>query len=154
MLQSINKYKLYLYLFFLIFLSSIFNFRFLENYQDMFSLKTIHINGVSYKEKKNIEEQLSKLKNINIFKIKEDKVLDKLSKFNFIESIYVKKFMPSSINVNLSKTSFLGKTFINGEEFYILDCFFGMISPLLNNNSRFCENTPTSQGHCDPTVWS
>ena len=52
MLPSISKYKLYLYLFFLIFLSSIFNFRFLENYQDMFSLKTINIDGVSYKEKK------------------------------------------------------------------------------------------------------
>ena len=119
MLPSISKYKLYLYLFFLIFLSSIFNFRFLENYQDMFSLKTININGVSYKEKKNIEEELSKLKNINIFKIKEDKILEKLTKFKFLESINVKKIIPSSININLSKTSILGKTFINGEEFYI-----------------------------------
>ena len=67
MLPSISKYKLYLYLLFLIFLSSIFNFRFLENYQDMFSLKTININGVSFEEKKNIEKELSKLKNINIF---------------------------------------------------------------------------------------
>ena len=66
MLPSISKYKLYLYLFFLIFLSSIFNFRFLENYQDMFSLKTINIDGVSYKERKKIEEELSKLKKINI----------------------------------------------------------------------------------------
>jgi hypothetical protein len=45
---STSKYKLYLYLFFLIFLSSIFNFKFLENYQDKFSLKTININGVYY----------------------------------------------------------------------------------------------------------
>ncbi len=63
MLPSISKYKLYLYFFFLIFLSSIFNFKFLENYQDKFSLKTININGVSYKEKKNIEEELNNLKN-------------------------------------------------------------------------------------------
>ena len=119
MLPSINKYKLYLYLFFLIFLSSIFNFKFLDNYQDMFRLKSININGISYEEKKNIEKELLKLNNTNIFKIKEDKVLDKLTKFNFIESIYVKKIIPSSININLSKTSILGKTFINGEEFYI-----------------------------------
>ena len=52
MLPSTSKYKLYLYLLFLIFLSSIFNFKFLENYQEKFSLKTININGVSYKEKK------------------------------------------------------------------------------------------------------
>ena len=119
MLPSINKYKLYLYLFFLIFLSSIFNFKFLENYQDMFSLKTININGVSYKEKKYIEEELSKLKKINIFKIKEDKILEKLNKFKFLESITVKKIIPSSININLSKTSILGKTYVDGEEFYI-----------------------------------
>ena len=87
MLRSINKYKLYLYLFFLIFLSSIFNFKFLENYQDMFILKNININGVSYKEKKYIEEELYKLKNTNIFKITENKVLDILTKFNFIDSL-------------------------------------------------------------------
>ena len=119
MLPSTSKYKLYLYLIFLIFLSSIFNFKFLENYQDMFSLKTININGISYKEKKNIEEELSNFKNTNIFKITDNKVLEKLTKFNFIESINVKKIIPSSINVNLSKTSILGKTYINGEEFYI-----------------------------------
>ena len=142
MLLSISKYKLYLYLFFLIFLSSIFNFKFLENYQDMFSLKNININGVSYKEKKNIEEELSKLKNINIFKIKEDKVLEKLNKFKFIESINVKKIIPSSININLSKTSILGKTFINGEEFYI-----GKNGEFINHNQIFEKyKTPTVFG--------
>ena len=139
---SISKYKLYLYLFFLIFLTSIFNFRFLENYQNMFSLKTININGVSYKEKKNIEEELSKFKNINIFKIKEDKVLEKLTKFKFLESINVKKIIPSSININLSKTSILGKTFINGEEFYI-----GKNGEFINHNQIFGKHTtPTVFG--------
>ena len=96
-----------------------FNFKFLEDYQEKFGLKNININGVSYKEKKNIEKELSNLKNTNIFKITENKVFEKLAKFNFIESINVKKIIPSSINVSLSKTSILGKTFINGEEFYI-----------------------------------
>ena len=141
MLQSISKYKLYLYLLFLIFLSSIFNFRFLENYQDMFSLKTIHINGVSYKEKKNIEEELSNLKNINIFKIRDSKVLEKLTKFNFIESINVKKIIPSSININLSKTSILAKTFINGEEFYI------------GKNGEFINHDQIFEKYTIPTVF-
>ena len=132
MLPSINKYKLYLYLFFLIFLSSIFNFKFLENYQDMFSLKIININGVSYKEKKYIEEELSKLKKLNIFKIKEDKILEKLNKFKFLESITVKKIIPSSININLSKTSILGKTYVDGEEFYI-----GKNGKFINSNQLF-----------------
>ena len=139
---STSKYKLYLYLFFLIFLSSIFNFKFLENYQDKFSLKTININGVYYEEKKNIEEELSNLKNTNIFKITDNKVLEKLTKFNFIESINVKKIIPSSINVNLSKTSILGKTFINGEKFYI-----GKNGKFINSNQIYEKyNTPTVFG--------
>ena len=142
MLPLISKYKLYLYLFFLIFLSSIFNFKFLENYQDKFSLKTININGVSYKEKKNIEEELNNLKNTNIFKIRDNKVLEKLNKFNFIESINVKKIVPSSLDVDLSKTSILGKTFINGEEFYI-----GKNGKFINSNQIFEKNkTPTIFG--------
>ena len=142
MLPSISKYKLYLYLLFLIFLSSIFNFKFLENYHDKFSLKTININGVSYKEKKNIEKELNNLKNINIFKIRDNKVLEKLNKFNFIESINVKKIIPSSINVNLSKTSILGKTFINGEKFYI-----GKNGKFINSNQIYEKyNTPTVFG--------
>ena len=132
MLRSTSKYKLYLYIFFLIFLSSIFNFKFLENYQEKFGLKNININGVSYKEKKNIEEELSNLKNTNIFKITENKVIEKLAKFNFIESVNVKKIIPSSINVNLSKTSILGKTFINGEEFYI-----GKNGKFINSNQIY-----------------
>ncbi len=132
MLQSISKYKLYLYLFFFIFLSSIFNFKFLENSKDKFRLKSININGVSYKEKKYIEEDLNKLKNESIFDIKENNILEILAKFNFIENIYVKKIIPSTININLSKTSILAKTFINGEEFYI-----GKNGKYINSNQIF-----------------
>ena len=117
--QSISKSKVYLYLFFFIFLSSIFNFKFVKSYEDKFSLKTINIKGLSHNEKKNIEIELSKLKNINIFKLTEDKVLEKLAKFNFLEKINVNKIIPSSLNINLSKTSIVGSTLKNGEEFFI-----------------------------------
>ena len=132
MLPSISKYKIYLYLFFLIFLSSIFNFKYLENYKDMLSLKTINIYGVSHNERINIEKELNKLKNTNIFKINEFNVLKKMAKFNYIEGIYVKKILPSSININLSTTSILGKTFLNGEEFYI-----GKNGKFINSNQIF-----------------
>ena len=114
-----NKYKLYLYLFFFIFLTSIFNFKILDNYQEKFSLKKIYIYGLSNNEKQNIEIELNKLKNINIFKLTEDRVLKTLKKFNFLENIYVNKVIPSTININLSKTLIIGKTLRNGEYFYI-----------------------------------
>ena len=133
MRQSINKNKLYLYLFFLIFLSSIFNFQILENYKDNFSIKKININGLSLHEKKIVEDELNNLKNKNIFKLDKKIILEKLNKFNFLEKIYVKKAMPSSININLEnadvniqesninlqKTNILGKTLRNGKSFYI-----------------------------------
>ena len=117
--QSINKYKLYLYLIFFIFLSSIFNFKFLESYQENFVIKSIDINGLSYNEKEIIEFELNNFLDTNIFKIKKDKVLEKLNKFNFLENIYINKIIPSSININLSKTTIIGKTYRKGENFYI-----------------------------------
>ena len=117
--QSISKYKLYLYFFFFIFLSSIFNFQIFDNYQNKFSLKKININGLPFNEKKNIQIELNKLKNQNIFSLKKDTVLEKLTNFSFLETIYVNKVIPSSININISKTTILGKTIIKGKKFYI-----------------------------------
>ena len=114
-----SKYKLYLYLFFFIFLTSIFNFQFLENYKNKFSLKEIQITGLPDYEKKMIEKELNKLQNTNIFKINKDRVSEILNQFSFLEKIYVNKAMPSTINLNLSKTQILGKTFRNGKNFYI-----------------------------------
>ena len=139
MLQSISKYKLYLYLFFFIFLSSIFNFRFLENYQDKFSLKKININGLPYNEEKIVKNELKNFHNINIFKLSEDKILEKLNKFNFLEKIYINKIIPSSINIHLSKTSIIGKTLRNGEKFYI-----GNNGKLINSNYFFESDEPAT----------
>ena len=133
--QSISKYKLYLYFFFLIFLSSIFNFQILDNYHDQFRLKNININGLPYNEKKNIQIELNKLKNINILYLKKDNVLEKLTNFNFLENIYVRKVIPSSININISKTAILGKTIIKGKKFYI-----GKNGNFINSNLLSEEN--------------
>ena len=133
--QSISKYKLYLYFFFLIFLSSIFNFKILDNYHDKFRLKNININGLPYNEKKNIQIELNKLKNINILYLKKDNVLEKLTNFNFLENIYVRKVIPSSININISKTAILGKTIIEGKKFYI-----GKNGNFINSNLLSQEN--------------
>ena len=70
-------------------------------------------------KKKKIQNELNKLKNINIFKLSEDRVLKTLKKFNFLENIYVNKVIPSTIIINLSKTLIIGKTLRNGEYFYI-----------------------------------
>ena len=135
MLQLISRLKLYLYLLFFVFLSSIFNFKLIENFQDRFILKQVNINGLSNNEKKIIESELSNFKNINIFKLSEDKLIESLDKFNFLENISVNKIIPSTININLSKTSILGKTILNGEKFYI-----GENGKFINSNQLFEKN--------------
>ena len=135
MLQSISRLKLYLYLLFFVFLSSIFNFKLIENFQDRFILKQVNINGLSNNEKKIIESELSNFQNINIFKLSEDKLIESLDKFNFLENISVNKIIPSTININLSKTSILGKTILNGEKFYI-----GENGKFINSNQLFEKN--------------
>ena len=139
--QSINKYKLYLYIIFFIFLSSIFNFKFLESYRENFVIKSIKINGLSYNEKEIIEFELNNFLDTNIFKIKKDKVLDKLNKFNFLENIYINKIIPTSININLSKTTIIGKTYRKGENFYI------------GKNGKFILSTQLKNVNRVPTVF-
>ena len=119
MLPSTSKNKLYLYLIFFIFLTSIFNFQLLKNYQNKFLLKKINIYGLNSNEKKMLEIELNILKNINIFRLSEEKVLKILNKYNFLENIQVTKIIPSTIDINLSKTLILGKTLINEKIFYI-----------------------------------
>ena len=132
---SISKYKLYLYLLFLIFLSSIFNFKFVESVRDKFSLKEINISGTSQYEKKMIESELNNFRNTNIFKLNKNKILETTNKFNFLENIYINKIIPSTINIDLSKTSILGKTLIDGEIFFI-----GKNGQLINSHQIFENN--------------
>ena len=132
---SISKYKLYLYLLFLIFLSSIFNFKFVESFKDKFSLKEISISGISQYEKKMIESELNNFRNTNIFKLNKNKILETTNKFNFLENIYINKIIPSTINIDLSKTSILGKTLIDGEIFFI-----GKNGKLINSHQIFENN--------------
>ena len=132
---SISKYKLYLYLLFLIFLSSIFNFKFVEIFKDKFSLKEITISGISQHEKKMIESELNNFRNTNIFKLNKNKILETIKKFNFLENIHINKIIPSTINIDLSKTSILGKTLIDGEIFFI-----GKNGQLINSHQIFQNN--------------
>ena len=142
MLQSINKNKLYLYFLFYIFLSSVFNIQLIKNYKNKFNLKNINIIGLTDNEKRSVVKELINFQNTNIFMIKEDEVLEKLNKFDFLESIYVNKIIPSSINLNLTKTSVLGKTLKNGEIFYI-----GKNEKLINSRQLFeKKNVPTVFG--------
>ena len=139
---SINKYKLYLYVLFFFFLSSIFNFKFLENYQNKFILKNINISGLPHNEKEIIELELENIKNINIFQISRENIYERLNRFNFLENIYVDKIIPSSLDIQLSMTAIVGKTLRNSKVYYI-----GSNGKFINPKQIFIEHEiPTVYG--------
>ena len=139
---SINKHKIYLYVLFFVFLSSMFNFKFLENYQNKFNLKNINISGLPHNEKEIIELELENIKNTNIFQISRESIYEKLNRFNFLENIYVDKIIPSSLDIQLSMTAIVGKTLRNSEVYYI-----GSNGKFINPKQIFIKNEiPTVYG--------
>ena len=117
--QSINKKKIYFYLFIFLFLTTYFNSNLLKKFKETNLINTIHIEGIEDNEKIIIKKDLEGLINKNIFTLKKDQIIKKLNQFNFLQNIYVEKIFPSKINIILKKTNFLGTTIINGKKFYI-----------------------------------
>ena len=73
MLHSINKKKIYFYLFILIFLTTTFNLSFIDNFKKSNLLNKINIEGLSKKEKEILNNKLKTFLNINIFLLDENK---------------------------------------------------------------------------------
>ena len=125
--QSINKKKIYFYLFTFIFLNTIFNFKQMSNISNIFKLKNISINGLEIKEENSLRNDLELFKNQNIFFIKNNQVYSILNNSKQIETFKIKKIFPSELNIDIKKTSYVGKTFKNGREY------------LIGNNKKFIE---------------
>ena len=75
--RSINKKKIYFYLFILLFLSTTFNFSFVENIRKSKLLNKIDIEGLNKKEQEILKNELSMFLNKNIFLLDESEILKK-----------------------------------------------------------------------------
>ena len=117
--RSINKKKIYFYLLIFLFVSTSFNFDLLKKIKETGLINSINVEGLSLDEEIIIKEELKIILNSNIFFLNKNLILEKLNQFNFLENIEVQKILPSKININLTKTNFLGSTIIDGEKFYI-----------------------------------
>ena len=117
--QSINKKKIYFYLFILLFLSTTFNFSFVENIRKSNLLNKIDIEGLSKKEQEILKNELSMFLDKNIFFLDESEILKKLDAFKFFDKVYIQKILPSTINVLVKKTRILGITYIDGKKYFV-----------------------------------
>ena len=117
--RSINRKKIYFYLLILLFLSTSFNFNLLKGFREISIINKININGLDKHEEKLVKEKLEIILNANSFFLNKKIILKNLNQFNFLDSVTVQKILPSEINVNLIKTTFTGRTIIDGEKYYI-----------------------------------
>ena len=116
MLRQINKK---IYIFFLIFLTlgTLTNKNISQlNFLDKKIVKII--NKSEFNEDKIIQD-LSILKNENLFFLKKEKILDIIDSNPIVENSFIFKNYPSNIYINIKRAKFLAITKKNGKNFYL-----------------------------------
>tara|TARA_Y100000591_G_C21829689_1_gene698843 strand:- start:426 stop:1109 length:684 start_codon:yes stop_codon:yes gene_type:complete len=119
-LQSIDKRKIYFYLFLFIILLSIHNINSIENFDKFFKIKSINIKSdIEEKFNKEITNSLNQFYNRNIFSLSINEIRNTLGKYNIIGEFWVRKKYPSSINIELKKTNILAYYFSDNKKIYL-----------------------------------
>ena len=124
---SINKKKIYFYLFTFVFINTLFNINQIGKFSNIFKLENININGLNLDEESSLRNDLELFKNQNIFLIKNNHIYSILDNLSQIESFKIKKIFPSKIDIDIKKTTYVGKTMKNGKVY------------LIGNNKKFIE---------------
>ena len=117
--QSINKLKIYFYIFSLLFLTTIINKDIISNISYFFIIKNLNIVSETDLLKKKIFSEINFINKNNIFFIKKKKLSNKLKNINYIDEFKIKKIYPSSLIVQVKKTNLIGITFINNKQYYV-----------------------------------
>ena len=121
MLQQIDKkQKLFIYLFFLLLLTTFNNLSLSNSEYLKLKINQIKVSGLNSENNLKISEEFNKLLHQkNIFFINKDYFVNILEKNNLIHSFKVKKIYPNSIEVQVKKTELLAITNYNKKKFFI-----------------------------------
>ena len=114
--HQINR-KIFIYLIIFLFLGTFTNKKFLN----FTSLKIDNYEIIGLKELKNdqIYNDLSYLKNENLFFLEKEKIIKIIETQKIVEKFSVFKKYPSNLQIKVEKTNFLALTKKNGQDFYI-----------------------------------
>jgi len=121
MLQQIDKkQKLFIYLFFLLLLTTFNNLSLSNSEYLKLKINQIKVSGLNSENNFKISEEFNKLVyQKNIFFISKDHFINILEKNNLIHSFKVTKIYPNSIEVQVKKTELLAVTNRNNKKFFI-----------------------------------
>jgi len=114
--QRTNR-KIIIYLFLFAILASVNNFKYIN--LQLFKIDFINISGLNDTENLNLYEKITNYKKKNIFFIDNLEISKNINSNNLVEKFWVFKEYPSTININLIKTNFLGITKINNIDYLI-----------------------------------
>ena len=114
--QRTNK-KIIIYLFLFTILASVNNFKYIN--LQLFKIDLINISGLNNTDNSNLYEKITNYKKKNIFFIDSLEISKNINSNNLVEKFWVFKEYPSTININLIKTNFLGIVKINNIDYLI-----------------------------------
>ena len=114
--QRTNR-KIIIYLFLFAILTSVNNFKYINS--KLFKIDQINISGLSDIENINLYEKIKDYKKKNIVFLDSFEISKKINSNNLVENFWVFKEYPSTINISLIKTNFLGVTKINNIDYII-----------------------------------
>ena len=119
MLRSINRKKIYFYIFSLFFITTILNPNFLNSSKDKFLIKNIEIKSNDKKIDGTILSKINHLLSKNILYLKKNLILDELYNLRYLENLNIKKKYPSTIIVKADKTELIAITYINQNKYFL-----------------------------------
>ena len=119
MLRSINRKKIYFYIFSLFFITTILNPNFLNSSKDKFLIKNIEIKSNDKKIDGTILSKINHLLSKNILYLKKNLILDELYNLRYLENLNIKKKYPSTIIVKTDKTELIAITYINQNKYFL-----------------------------------
>ena len=117
--QIDKKRKLYIYLFLLIFLTTINNLTLINSGHLKLKINQIEVSGLSDENNFKILKDFDELISQNIFFVNKYYFLSILEKNNLIHSFKIKKIYPNSIEVQIRKADLLAITNFNEKKFFI-----------------------------------
>jgi cell division septal protein FtsQ len=124
--QRISR-TIIIYLFLFTILASANNLKYIN--LQIFKIDEINISGLDNIDNTNFHESIKNFKNKNIFFVDNFEISKNINSNNFVEEFKVFKEYPSTININIIKTNFLGITKINNIDY------------LIGSNGKFIKKT-------------
>ena len=120
MLQSIGKkYKYYFFGFLFILLSTVNNTELQNSFNLNPKIKVIEVFGLHKDLNDKIKNKMAYLKYRSIYKIDENKIINNLQEYAFIENYKVSKVYPSKLIIELIETEYLAKTILNNKKYIV-----------------------------------